>query len=223
MPEDLPILYSFRRCPYAMRARLAVRASGQVCALREIVLKDKAPEFRAASAKATVPVLVDGTGKVIEESLEIMLWALRQNDPQAWLRPNTGDRATMLALIGEADQGFKQNLDRYKYANRFVGADPVAARDRAAEFLYRLDALLVDHNWLFGGQKSLADMAIVPFVRQFANVDRTWFDSQPWSRLIFWLDQFLSSEEFAAVMMTYPKWQAGDPVTLFPADGPDAS
>ena len=223
MPDRLPILYSFRRCPYAMRARLAIRASGVTCELREVVLRDKAPEFLAASSKATVPVLVPPKGAVIEQSLDVMLWALAQNDPKDWLHPQTGTRAQMMALIRLAEDDFKPNLDRTKYASRYPQADRAQARNCAAGFLMDLNALLAKHSFLFGNRAALADMAIAPFVRQFASIDRPWFDSQPWPELVEWLDKFLQSVEFTSVMTKYAKWQAGDPVIVFPERGSDAS
>ncbi len=210
-----PILYSFRRCPYAMRARLAIRASGVVCELREIVLRDKAPAFIAASPKATVPVLL-ADGEVIEESLEVMRWALARADPAHWLVPEGADFAQALALIETADTDFKGILDRYKYASRHAPGEGEAARDTAAAFLHDLNSQLAPTGHLFGRHPSLPDMAIAPFVRQFANVDRAWFDDQPWPHLLNWLNRFLASADFTAIMSKYPKWHSGDPVTLFP-------
>lgn len=213
---DLPTLYSFRRCPYAMRARLAILASGTSCELREIVLRDKAPEFLEASPKATVPVVVTQSGEVIEESLDVMRWALAQNDPENWLSPDGVNPDEMNALIAECDGSFKNSLDRYKYANRYEGADPMAERANAEVFLRKLDGRLANSAYLFGAEPSLADMAIVPFVRQFANVDRAWFDGQPWPHLLAWLEGFLASDRFASIFQKYPKWHAGDAPTVFP-------
>jgi len=223
MPEQRPILYSFRRCPYAMRARLALGVAKIPCELREVVLRDKPAEMIAASAKATVPVLITPNGRVIDESLDIMRWALAQNDPGDWLRPAIKRPQEMHDLIARADGGFKASLDIYKYASRHPTSDALAMRDTAGEFLLSLNALLVQHTFLFGADMTLADMAILPFVRQFANVDPVWFESQPWSALKSWLDHFLYSPEFAAVMLKYPKWQVGNPVTIFPESGQDAS
>lgn len=213
---DVPTLYSFRRCPYAMRARLAILASGTMCELREIVLRDKAPEFLKASPKGTVPVVVTQDGEVIEQSLDVMHWALTKNDPDNWLSPPGVSRDEMDALIAECDGPFKDSLDRYKYANRYEGADPMAERAKAETFLRRLDAGLASSTYLCGEQLCLADMAIVPFVRQFANVDRAWFDAQPWPHLIAWLEAFLASDRFQAIFQKYPKWHVGDAPTAFP-------
>lgn len=205
-----PILYSFRRCPYAMRARLAILASGMKVELREIVLRDKAPEFLTASPKGTVPVVVTD-GRVIEESLDVMHWALQQSDPQGWLEmPDEGH-----AWITRWDREFKPHLDRTKYAVRFSDADPVAARRAAHEHLLDLETAMVG-PFIFGPRATLADYAMLPFVRQFANIDRTVFDAQPWPKVHAWLGSFLNSAAFAAVMPKFPKWTAGDPVTIFP-------
>ncbi|MEH6725182.1 MAG: glutathione S-transferase N-terminal domain-containing protein, partial [Hyphomicrobiales bacterium] len=150
-PIENPILYSFRRCPYAMRARLAIASAGFKVELREILLKDKAPEFITASPKATVPVLVLPDGRIIEESLDVMLHVLGQSDPENLLTPTTGSLAEMLALIADNDGPFKSALDRYKYANRYEGADPITERNKAARFLQQLDDRLTSHNgFLFG-------------------------------------------------------------------------
>lgn len=216
MNEALPILYSFRRCPYAMRARLALSASETRCELREIVLRDKAPEFVETSPKATVPVVVLPDGTVIDESFDVMLWALARHDPDGWLNPEQGTPDDMLALIARSDGEFKTNLDLYKYPNRHGDEDPNVAREAGACFLRQLDERLAASDFLFGNRISLADMAIAPFVRQFANVDRDWFDAENWPHLLGWLERFLASELFLSIMDKHPKWQAGDAVTLFP-------
>ena len=221
---SLPVLYSFRRCPYAMRARLALAVSGQRCELREIVLKNKAPEMLAASPKATVPVLLMPDGSVVDESLEIMLWALQQHDPEAWLMPQHGTLQTMLPLITTNDRLFKHHLDRYKYPNRYVqeqggdaGEFSKIHRARAAEWLRGLEILLTPHDWLFGPAASLADMAVLPFVRQFAHTDQAWFDAQPWPRLRGWLMRWEISPFFQSVMEKYPPWSSKQVGTVFPA------
>ena len=192
-----------------MRARLAIAVSGVEVELREVLLRDKAPELSAASPKATVPVVVNGYD-VIDESYDIMLWALKQNDPNAWL-----DRHNP-ALIEECDGAFKSALDKYKYTNRQEGSDAIEQRTIASEFLAKLDNILSTQPYLSGDKAGMSDMSIVTFVRQFANVDRPWFDGEPWPNLIRWLEEFLSSDAFSAIMTKYPKWQAGDSATLFP-------
>ena len=215
MPSDFPILYSFRRCPYAMRARLALHASGQACELREIVLRDKAPEFLEVSPKGTVPVLITEDGSVIEESIDVMLWGLGRNDPERWLQPPSGDLDEMLALISACDTDFKPNLDAYKYASRGEQAAGLQARGEGAVFLLSLDERLRDQPYLFGERLSLADIGVFPFVRQFAHVDRQLFDREPWPALRRWLDELLEAPRFAGVMKKYAKWQAGDAPVMF--------
>jgi glutathione S-transferase len=203
-----PILYSFRRCPYAMRARLALAVTQTEVALREVVLRDKPVAFLTASPSATVPCLITGTG-VIDESLDIMKWALAQRDPENWLSmPETGND-----WIARADGPFKHALDRTKYASRYPTEDAASHRTAASAFLRDLDRAL--DPWLFA-QPSLADYAILPFVRQFAFIDKTWFDAQPWPDLHNWLDRFLISDRFAAIMQKYPQWRDGDAPVLFP-------
>lgn len=209
-----PVLYSFRRCPYAMRARLALLSAGIETELREILLRDKAPEFLQSSPKGTVPVLI-ANDLILEQSIDIMHWALGQNDPENWLKmPKAGD-----ALIAEADGSFKTALDRYKYSTRY-DSDAKAERETGAVFLRKLDGMLSD-SFLFGATPSLADRAIQPFVRQFANTDRVWFDAQPWPSLQRWLTEFLDSDAFLTIMRKYPIWSAGDPITIFPQKAPE--
>jgi glutathione S-transferase len=146
----LPILYSFRRCPYAMRARLALDASEQACELREIVLRNKPEEMLRASPKGTVPVLIDTDGVVIDESLDIMLWALERNDPESWLTPNAEWRDGMLSLIRHFDVHFKHHLDRYKYPSRYAGTDAQASRAEAGADIQMLEARLSRTRYLCG-------------------------------------------------------------------------
>lgn len=194
-----------------MRARLAILASGLTVELREIVLREKAPEFLASSPKGTVPVLVTPSA-VIEESLEVMLWALDRSDPESWLvMPEAG-----YEWIARCDGPFKTALDHTKYAVRYPDLDPKQERGRAAEFLLDLNSQIANSGWIFGATCTLADMAIVPFIRQFANSDRSWFDAQPWPNLQRWLSRFLASDRFVSIMTKYPKWQAGDHPVIFP-------
>lgn len=200
-----------------MRARLALLANGQRCVLREILLREKAPELLQASPKGTVPVLVLPDGTVIEESLDIMRWALAGNDPARLLDPPTGSFSDMLELIARSDGDFKRDLDAYKYAPRDAPEMGLAARGRGAAFLTGLDdRLAATGPYLLGDRPSLADLAIFPFVRQFANVDRTWFDGQPWPALGDWLAGWLASAQFERVMKKYARWRPGDAASLFP-------
>lgn len=216
MSQALPILYSFRRCPYAMRARLAIAVSGQRCELREIVLRDKPADLLLASPKGTVPVLVDVDGTVIDQSLDIMLWALERQDPQSWLHPPDGDTPAMMSLIASNDGQFKHHLDRTKYPERYAGSDASASRAQAARLLDALETRLHAQPWLFGDRACLADMAIVPFVRQFAHIDKAWFASQPWPGLQAWLDAVISSTLFEHVLQKFPRWSPDSPGLPFP-------
>ena len=203
----VPILYTFRRCPYAIRARLAVNASGIAVEMREVDLRAKPRAMLEASPKGTVPVLQLADGSVIDESLDIMRWALGIHDPEGWLKISPDAHAEAQALIARNDGPFKQLLDRYKYPNRPAsrddGSPPLPAshhRDEAGGILADLDARLSRHAYLLGERMSIADAAIVPFVRQFAMVDRAWFAASPWHALNRWLDAILASARFTAVM-----------------------
>jgi glutathione S-transferase len=210
-----PILYSFRRCPYAMRARMALYVSSQTCELREVLLRDKPLEMIEQSPKATVPVLQLASGEVLEQSLDIMLWSLKKNDPDGWLEPEIGTFEGMLDLINQCEDDFKGHLDRYKYANRYENTDPLHHRTEAETFLSKLEMRLADSAYLFGTKPRLADIAIAPFIRQFANTDRDWFDNARYPHLQKWLETFLSTEPFTGIMTKYPVWAAGNEVTLF--------
>jgi glutathione S-transferase len=216
MQDLLPVFYSFRRCPYAMRARLALAISGQACELREVVLKTKPAELLEASAKASVPVLVLPSGEVIDQSLDIMRWALRLNDPAQWLSAQPEQAAHVQALIDDCEQTFKQHLDRYKYPNRYDGAVALQHRAAAADWLTQLAQQLSAEGWLLGPAASLADMAIAPFVRQFAQTDPHWFEQQDWPALQTWLKRIVSSGLFESVMHKYPAWESGTAGPLFP-------
>ena len=224
---DLPVLYSFRRCPYAMRARLAIAASGLAVELREVVLKNKPAQLLAASPKGTVPVLVLPSGEVVAESLDVMLWALRQQDPDLWLQPQRPESSAaalntlntlstlseMLALVAVNDGPFKHSLDRYKYPHRYaaehLGLEAAkfaqVHRSLGSAWFFTLEAQLANGH-LFGKRTSLADMALLPFVRQFAHTDTAWFAAQPWPYMQAWLASFEASSLFASVMRKYPPW-----------------
>ena len=208
MSDDYPILYSFRRCPYAIRARLAVAMSGVRVELREISVKGKHPAFLQVSSSGTVPCLAADDG-VIDESLDIMIWALTRNDPQGWLdMPEVGWR-----LIEQFDGPFKDALDRTKYVVRHPELDPLEQRAMAHHQLSDLNASMGE--WVFD-RPTLADFAILPFVRQFAFIDKTLFDAQPWDRLHAWLARFLDSSAFQDVMGKHAFWQTDDAAIYFP-------
>lgn len=204
-----------------MRARLAITAAEQKVELREIVLRNKPEHMVEISPKATVPVLLLPTGKVIDESLDIALWALRENDPQNLLAPPTGTIDEMFAFISQNDGPFKHHLDRTKYANHYPEENPAQNRAAASEFLKQLNAVLKSGPYLFGNRLCLADITIAPFIRQFANIDRDWFDKEPWPELIRWLNQFLECELFLSVMEKHKPWQQGDNPLYFPSTIPE--
>jgi len=212
--QVLPILYSFRRCPYAMRARLAIAYSGVKVELREIVLRDKPTEMLAISPKGTVPVLLLPDGQLIDESIDIMRWALSQNDPDNWC---SADIETINGLINDNDHHFKPWLDRYKYADRYPQQSAEFYRQQCEDEFIKLEPLLARHGgYLVTDRITLADMARLPFIRQCAHVDLTWFESTPYPHLQRWLSDFKASGLFADIMRKYPLWALGDPITLFP-------
>lgn len=214
--NSYPILYSFRRCPYAMRARIAIAYAGIRVELREVVLRDKPDAMLAISPKATVPVLQLTDGQVIDESGDIMLWALHQSDPDHWLGHNSSASDTMNGLIRRNDQEFKPWLDRYKYADRYPEHSPIYYRDRCEEWFSELNQRLTEEEgYLMGGSMSLADAALLPFIRQCAHVDKQWFATTSYQALQHWLSQFIVSERFQNVMHKYPQWQPGDIETFF--------
>ena len=198
-----PLLYSFRRCPYAMRARMALYQAGVQCEIVEVELKAKPAAMLALSPKGSVPVLQLLSGEVLDESLDIMHWALQQNDPTHWL---PGSWAISQLLIDENDGGFKSNLDRYKYPQRYSGGNSIEARDKGLMFLHQLNTQLngngypSDNAYLLGQQISFVDIAIFPFVRQFANTDADWFAAQALPAVQFWLQTLLDSDLFKTIM-----------------------
>jgi glutathione S-transferase len=205
-----PILYSFRRCPYAMRARMALLASEQIFELREIALANKPADMLQVSPKGTVPVLLLPTGEVIDQSLEIMQWALNINDPQCWLPPDTHYKIQMQHWINQCDGLFKFNLDRYKYPNRFGLHDGLAHRTKGAEFLSSLEQHLAVQGCLGHQTFSMIDAAMAPFVRQFAHTSPDWFANQSWPRLQSWLAAFKNAPLFLCAMAKNPVWKSAD-------------
>lgn len=216
----LPILYSFRRCPYAMRARSALIAAGISVELREVVLRDKPAEMLVVSPKGSVPVLVLPDGRVIDESWNIMLWALRSHGAHDWLGEDECHVQDALPLVAENDLTFKRALDRYKYPERFPGHAQDFYRELGEEFLQRLETHLSLNPFLLGETMSIADAALLPFVRQFAAVDADWFASAPYPRLRDWLTGYTESKLFMRVMQKFPAWQAGTTPVIFVAVQP---
>ena len=209
---ELPILYSFRRCPYAMRARMALVASGAVVELREVLLKAKPPELLAASPKATVPVLVLSDGRVVEESLDVMQWALERSDPLSWLEGAALDSE----WISECDSDFKHWLDRYKYAERYPEHTADQYRNNAEVFIQKLEDRLSVSDWMGGEAAHAVDVALFPFIRQFAGVDPSWWQSAPYPSVRRWLENWLNSALFSAIMAKYPRWESGRAGERFP-------
>lgn len=212
--NDYPILYSFRRCPYAIRARMALAYASVPVELREVLLKDKPRPMLEASPKGTVPVLILNDGSVIDESIDVMHWALNQNDPEHWVTEKSShDRD---ALVTENDGSFKTCLDRYKYADRHPEHPAHHYREEACRFLQELESRLADSPWLSGKEKGFADIAVFPFIRQFAGVDRAWFDQSPYPHLRHWLNGLLGHPLFKAVMAKHTPWKPGQARVVFP-------
>lgn len=201
----LPILYSYRRCPYAMRARMALHYAGITVETREIALKAKPAHLLHISPKGTVPVLQLADGTVLEQSLDIMHWALAQHDPEDWLS-STQRQVDAAELIALNDGDFKLALDRYKYAIRFPEQPPAIYRAQGEQFLVRLEERFSTQPYLQGNRPHLADIAIFPFIRQFSMVDAAWFAAADYPRLRTWLDAWLASDLFQAIMQKYPTY-----------------
>lgn len=214
-----PVLYSFRRCPYAMRARLALFACEQVVELREIILRDKPPSMLEASPKGTVPVMIDIDQTILEESLDIISWSLKNakadSEASHWKIHLKTNQNAVDALIADNDGWFKEALDAYKYPEKFPEFDRAEARQKGSKYIQNLNSMLESHTHLFGNEFTMADAAILPFVRQFAHVDQEWFYAQDWENVITWLDNFKQSERFAAIMPKFKQWRVGDDPVWF--------
>jgi glutathione S-transferase len=217
LPE-LPTLYSFRRCPYAIRARMALAASGQSVVLREVLLNSRPRELYQRSAKGTVPVLVLADEQVIDESWNIMLWALSCQDPNHLL-DGIGEAKE---LVVQNDQRFKEHLDKYKYSARHPEESKESYRAQGEEFLRQLDQRLKTRSFLCGRSLTVIDVAIFPFIRQFAHVDKDWFFQTPYKQLHSWLNGLLESELFLSVMEKYKAWEAHSEPVIFPPKMPKA-
>lgn len=203
---DLPVIYSLRNCPFAMRARIAIYKSKQPVLLRDLVLSDKPTEMLSVSPKGTVPVVVTPTGTIIEESFEVMLWALTQGDPDDLLFADDDTLDSMLALIYTFDSEFKRCLENYKCAKRYSESNIVECRQACEKYIVKLEELLSQHRFLMADRESLADIAILPFIRQFARVERQWYLHAPYPHLRTWLNRYLQSKMFSKVMTKHPLW-----------------
>jgi glutathione S-transferase len=212
----LPILYSLRNCPYAMRARVAIFKAQQIVILRDIVLSNKPKEMITASSKATVPVLVLANGTVVEESLAIMLWALNETDPDDLLQSqNEHELSVMLNLIKSFDHDFKVCLEQYKCAKRYRESNIIECRVECEQFIQTLESRLNRHSFLISNTESLADIALLPFIRQFARIERQWYLQSPYPKVRQWLNNYLQSPMFTKVMAKYPLWLDDHEVVLF--------
>lgn len=201
------ILYSFRRCPYAMRSRMSLYKAGFIVELREIELKNKPEQMLEASPKGTVPILVLPDGSIIDESLDIMEWALGRNDPDGWLN---ADKTETRFLTDQNDNKFKQALDRYKYPERYPNEDCAEARKVCAEVLNDLNNRLKKHQQLLNNNIAMADIALFPFIRQCASVDTDWFNNLPMPHLQKWLQEHIESTTFRTIMTKFRVWSQGD-------------
>ena len=204
--NQLPILYSFRRCPYAIRARLAIKMSGIDTELREIKLSNKPTEMLVSSPKGTVPVLVLPNGAVIDESKDIMEWALNQHDPNNWLTNDAAVLKEVDYLIDFNDFEFKKYLDLYKYADRYPEKSAEYYRQQGEVFLEKLERKLYETQFILKDEITFVDMAVFPFIRQFAFVDKDWFDKSQYKKLKIWLELLLKTSLFNDVMKKYPIW-----------------
>jgi len=205
--NTLPILYSLRNCPYAMRARIAIFKSQQPILLRDLVLSNKPEELIVASPKATVPVLVLVNGTVVDESLEVMLWALKESDPSDLLHnEEVGSLEEMLTLINDFDVNFKTCLEQYKCAKRYREDDLLTRREACEVYINKIEQRLTRHAFLMSAKESLADIALLPFIRQFARVERQWYLQSAYPKTRQWLNHYLQSPMFTKVMAKQPMW-----------------
>ena len=205
-----PILYTFRRCPYAMRARFAIRSSKIIVEVREIKLQEKPSEFLKSSPKGTVPVLITNSGEVLEESFDIINWSLNKNDPDKWLAKGKLENQEIKKILDDLENKFKPNLDKYKYPSRFLHIDQYLYRDKNLYFLKKLNSYLENNNSLNCEYLTLLDYAIFPFIRQFKNVDQEWFNKLNFGFLNNWINQIIDSEDFSSIMKKFKKWEPND-------------
>lgn len=207
--SNTPILYSFRRCPYCMRAHMALKYSRQKIILREVELNDLPKEALAVSPHATVPSLVISEDKFMDESWDIVKWAAQKNDPDNWLGENNEYMQDAEMLVETNDYSFKEDLDHYKYADRYPDHSMEHYRQRCEEFLEELNDMLGKNDFLLAERITIADIAVFPFVRQFAMVDKDWFDQAPYPGVQRWLDNMLRSEWFCDAFKKHEIWKPG--------------
>lgn len=219
---SLPILYSLRNCPFAMRARIAIFKSKRPVELRDVNLKNKPAEMIQASAKATVPIIVLPSSQVIDESLDVMLWALKESDPDDLLHTHNIDENSdekklteILLLIQLFDEEFKSCLEQYKCAKRYHESNILECRQACEVYIKNVEQRLTDSDYLFNNKESLADIALLPFIRQFARIERQWYLQSPYPNVKKWLNNYLQSAMFTKVMAKYPLWLNNGEVTIF--------
>jgi glutathione S-transferase len=213
---SVPILYSLQHCPFAMRARMALLMAKQEVLLRAVVTKDKPREMLKISPKGTVPILILGDGTIIDESLNIMTWALKQNDPKDLLFQNQPEiYPKMLSLISVCDNEFRISLSAYKYGSRYHQPNEVELRRACELFIKQTEVLLQNNDYIFGNKLSLADLAILPNIRQFVNVDKKWFRHANYPCLTKWLENLMQSPLFTKAMRKYPLWNENHEEFLF--------
>jgi glutathione S-transferase len=199
-----------------MRARLAIAASGIQVEIREIVLKHKPAHMLSVSPKGTVPVLITTDDNIVDESLDIMHWALQQNDPNEWLTLTVEQQQNTTQLFQNNDGPFKHWLDKYKYADRHPEQTETYYRQQGELTLETLEQKLTENDYLVGNRLSVADIALLPFIRQFASIDRAWFDAAPYPQVQTWLNHFLNSDAFNNIMAKLPSWQENAQPRYFP-------
>ena len=204
-----PVLYRFRRCPYCMRAHMALKYAGIKVELREVELNNMPPQALNVSPQGTVPVLVLADGSINDESWDIVKWALRQNDPDNWLGENESHLLDAEILVETNDFSFKEDLDHYKYADRFPEHSQQHYREACEEFIEELEDMLGENKYLLTDQLTLADIGVFPFIRQFSLVDKEWFDQSPYRNVQRWLQALIDSELFQQVFQKHVPWQEG--------------
>ena len=214
--ETYPVLYSFRRCPYAMRARMAIFLNGISCELREVKLSNKPKEMLEISPKGTVPVLQLSDGIILEESLDIIFWAYKKNINSQIYKDYLINKKNIDELINIFDNSFKYNLDRYKYPNRFEGVDNLSHRGKCLDILKLVSQTLLNKNYIFSESLGIGDICIFPFIRQFRIANMEWFDEQiEIKNMITWFNKINSSDLFDKIMLKYDPWVDSDKPVIF--------
>lgn len=211
---NTPVLYTFRRCPYCMRAHMALKKSGIKVELREVKLSDMPTEALTVSAKATVPLLVFADGTFLDESWDIVKWALQQNDPDLWMGKDNEFLLDTEMLVETNDFSFKEDLDHYKYADRYPEKTQQQYREACEEYIEELEELLDEHVYLLSDDISVADISVFSFVRQFSMVDEAWFEQAPYPKVRAWLHKIVDTELFQIIFRKHKLWDNTDPVTF---------